>query len=663
MFTIDITEAKNRIEELSAQLKYHNELYYNMDNPEIDDYTYDAMLRELETLEAQYPQFVKEDSPTQRVGGKRMNTFEKVEHKVQMGSLQDVFDYDEVRAFDLRVREAIANPVYVVEAKIDGLSVSLEYANGKLVRGSTRGDGFVGEDVTLNLKTIKSIPKTLSQNLKTLEVRGEVYMPKKSFLEVVSAQQENDEVPFKNPRNAAAGSLRQKDPEIVKTRKLDIFIFNIQQIEGEQITSHKQSLDFLKDLGFSVSPTYNTYTDIEKVIAEIERIGENRHNFEFDIDGAVIKVDDLAQREILGATSKFPKWAVAFKYPPEEKETVLRDIEINVGRTGALTPTAVFDEVTLAGTSVSRAVLHNQDFIDQKDIRIGDKIIVRKAGDIIPEVVKSVSHALGSQPYKIPDVCPMCASKTVKDPDVAVIRCVNPYCPSVILRGIIHFCSRSAMNIDGIGEATIAQLIEQGLIKDSADLYYIEKDELVNLERMGEKSADNFINSLENSKKNDASKFVFGLGIKNIGERAAKLLCENFESVDELKTATKDQISSIEGFGEVMANSVVEYFSDENNLKLLEKFRNAGINFTCEKKQKGSTFEGMTFVVTGTLEGYSREQAKELIESLGGKVSSSVSKKTSIVLAGEAAGSKLTKANELGIKVINEDEFNKLIQN
>ncbi|MBR5496214.1 MAG: NAD-dependent DNA ligase LigA [Oscillospiraceae bacterium] len=658
---MDINQAKNRIQELSEQLRYHNDLYYNMDAPEIDDYTYDAMLRELETLEAQYPQFVREDSPTQKVGGKRMNTFEKVQHKVQMGSLQDVFNYDEVRDFDRRVRESIQNPVYVVEAKIDGLSVSLEYANGKFVRGSTRGDGFEGEDVTLNLKTIKSIPKLLKQNIKTLEVRGEVYMPKKSFLEVVSAQQENDEVPFKNPRNAAAGSLRQKDPEIVKTRKLDIFIFNIQQIEGEQITSHKQSLDFLKSLGFNVSPTYNTYTDIEDAIKEIEKIGQNRHDFEFDIDGAVIKVDDLSQREILGATSKFPKWAVAFKYPPEEKETILRDIEINVGRTGALTPTAVFDEVTLAGTSVSRAVLHNQDFIDQKDIRIGDKIVVRKAGDIIPEVVKSVSHAVDSKPYKIPEICPMCGTQTVKDPDVAVIRCTNPYCPSVILRGIIHFCSRTAMNIDGIGEVTIAQLIGQGLIKDAADLYFINKEQLVNLERMGDKSADNFINSLESSKKNDASKFVFGLGIKNIGERAAKLLCENFESVDEIKSATASQISSIEGFGEVMANSVVEYFADAKNLELLEKFRNAGINFICQKKQKGSTFEGMTFVVTGTLEGYSREQAKEVIESLGGKVSSSVSKKTTMVLAGEAAGSKLTKANELGVKVINEDEFNKLI--
>lgn len=647
---MEISSAKARILELTKRINELNHNYYIMDNPTESDFDYDMLLRELERLEAEFPQFISQDSPTVRVGGESDNTFEKVEHSVLMGSLQDVFSFDELRAFDERVRASV-NPTYVVEPKIDGLSVSLEYVDGKFVRGSTRGNGQIGEDVTQNLMTIKSIPLQLSENIPFVEVRGEVYMPRKSFESLVAKQLESDEAPFKNPRNAAAGSLRQKNPKIAAKRKLDIFIFNAQQMEG--ISSHKQSLDTLKNLGFKVSPSYNSYSNIDDVIAEIERIGKVRYDYSFDIDGAVVKVDSLEQRENLGSTSKFPKWAVAFKYPPEEKQTTLLSIEINVGRTGALTPTAIFSPITLAGTTVSRAVLHNQAFIDKKDIRIGDTIIVRKAGDIIPEVVQSVEHQPNSSTYGIPLNCPTCGSIVAKDD--AAYRCVNPECPALVYRNIIHFASRNAMNIDGLGRAIVQILIESGNIKSSADLYFLKKDDLLLIERMGDKSVDNLLQAIETSKKNQLSRLVFGIGIRNIGQRVSELLCERYETLDKLAEATLADLCEIDGVGVVMAQSVVEFFAQKSSVVLIEKLKTAGVNMTQLSTKQSNALAGVTFVITGTLPTYSRDEAAALIAQNGGKVSASVSKKTNFLLCGEDAGSKLTKANTLGVAVITEE--------
>lgn len=658
---MELEQAKLRANELRNIINESNYNYYVLDNPTISDYDYDMYLRELEKIEKQFPQLISSDSPTMRVGGESDNTFEKVNHTVQMGSLQDVFNFEEVTAFDKKVREIITNPTYVVEPKIDGLSVSLEYVDGVFVRGSTRGDGFIGEDVTQNLRTIKSIPLKLSENIPFLEVRGEVYMPRKSFEKLIKDQIGNDEQPFKNPRNAAAGSLRQKNSKITAKRKLDIFIFNIQQINGRDLTSHSESLDMLKELGFKVSPSYDKYDHIDNVIKNIEEIGQNRYEYSFDIDGAVVKVDSLSDREALGATSKFPKWAVAFKYPPEEKETKLIDIEINVGRTGALTPTAVFKPISLAGTTVSRAVLHNQDFINEKDIRIDDTIVVRKAGDIIPEVVKSVNHEENTSTYRIPEICPSCGQKVVKE-DQAALRCVNPLCPSLIYRSIIHFASRNAMNIDGLGPAIIQALINSGNIKDSSDLYYLKKENLLTIERMGEKSIDNLLNAIENSKKNKLSKLIFGLGIRNIGQKAAELLCERFDTIEKLKNATFEEIITIEGFGDTMASSVVNFFKDDNSNIIIKKLLDADVNMTEPKETVGDALNGLTFVITGTLPSLSRNDAKDLIQANGGKVTGSVSKKTNYLLAGEEAGSKLTKANDLGVQVISEQQLLEMLK-
>lgn len=658
---MNITEAQARIKELTELLNYHSNRYYNMDDPEISDYEYDKLMNELKKIEEEFPALITPDSPTQHVGGQALlNLFEKVTHTVQMASLQDVFSKEELFAFDERCREKLDEPEYVVEPKIDGLSVSLEYRDGRFVRGSTRGDGIIGEDVTANLLTIRSIPHTLPQKLPYLEVRGEVYMPKSSFLELVEKQELNEEQPFKNPRNAAAGSLRQKDPKIAAQRKLDIFIFNIQQIEGETITTHKQSLDFIKSLGLPVIPSYQVFTDMADAVQNIDAIGEKRDQYAYDIDGAVIKINRFADRELLGSTTKFPKWAVAFKYPPEEKETTLLDIEINVGRTGALTPTAVFEPIILAGTTVSRAVLHNQDFITEKDIRIGDKILVRKAGEIIPEVVCSLSHLPDSRPYHIPDTCPSCGSKAVREEDEAVLRCTNPDCPATLLRNIIHFASRTAMNIDGLGPAVVKLLVENHHIASSADLYYLKREELADLERMGEKSADNLLNAIENSKKNDLSRLLFGLGIRNVGQKAAVLICEKFPDMDSLLSASEEEIAEIDGIGPVIAESLVSYLKQPQSLSLIERLKAAGVNMTAAVRKKDSLFEGLTFVLTGTLPTYKREEAKAIIESLGGKVSGSVSKKTSYVLAGEDAGSKLTKAENLQIPIIDEAEFDRM---
>lgn len=653
---MELESAKKLVQELREKIEYYSKLYYEQDDPAISDYEFDRLMHRLIDLEEEYPQLLTPDSPTHRVGGKASNSFAPVEHVVQMGSLQDVFSAEEVIDFDRRVRETIPNPVYVVEPKIDGLSVSLEYRDGILVRGSTRGDGFVGEDVTQNIRTISSVPLRLNKPIPFVEVRGEVYMPAASFEKVVAQQELKEEKPFKNPRNAAAGSLRQKNPKITAQRGLDIFVFNLQQIEGVEVNGHKESLDLLKELGFQVSPSYPQADSIEKAIAEIERIGQNRGEYSFDIDGAVVKVDSLAQREQLGATAKFPKWAVAFKYPPEEKITTLLDVEVQVGRTGALTPTAIFEPIQLAGTTVSRAVLHNQDFIDEKQIAVGDKIIVRKAGDIIPEVVAVAEHC-GQAVYQLPEYCPSCHTKVVREEGVAAIYCPNMQCPAQLMRNLIHFASRNAMDIDGMGPAVLEGLVHAGWVKSAADLYELTQEQVASLERMGKKSAENLMNALEKSKENDLSKVVFALGIPNVGEKTAAQLAEHFGNMEKLSVATEQQLVEMEGFGEIVAQGIVRFFAQESNQQEIERLRKVGINMESKKEKAGDIFAGKTFVLTGTLPTLKRNDAKELIESLGGKVSSSVSKKTSYVVVGEEAGSKLDKANELGIAVLSEAEL------
>ena len=651
-------EAMQRIEELTEIIEKHNHSYYVMDNPTVSDYEYDMLMQELKGLEAEYPEFVLPSSPTQRVGGEALSKFEKVTHKVQMGSLQDVFSFEQLEEFVTRCRNTVENPSFIVEPKIDGLSVSLEYENGILKRGSTRGDGFVGEDVTANLKTVGSIPLKIKNAPEFLEVRGEVYMPKEKFLKLVEQQELKDEQPFKNPRNAAAGSLRQKNSKITAKRGLDIFVFNIQQIEGREITSHKQSLDYIKSLGLKVIPSYvecTTYSEIEQ---EIQRIDQIRNKLSYDIDGIVIKVDSFKQRETLGSSSKVPKWAIAYKFPPEEKETTLRNIEVNVGRTGAITPVAVFDPVMLAGTSVSRAVLHNQDFITQKDIRIGDKIIIRKAGEIIPEVVKSVSHVENSEPFILPAKCPVCGTESVRYEDEAVLRCPNPDCPAQLLKSIIHFASKGAMDIDGMGDAIVKALVENNLVKSVADIYTLKAEQIASLERLGEKSAENLINAIEKSKSRPLDKVIFALGIRNIGQASAKLLCEKFPSIEKIMSATAEEIEEIDGFGKVMSENVAKAFSEQHRKDLISRLLELGVKMEYQATQTNdSRFEGMTFVLTGTLETLKRDEAKKIIESFGGKVSGSVSKKTTFVVAGEEAGSKLEKAQSLGVNVLSETEF------
>ncbi len=654
-------DAKKRIDELVKLLNYHSQLYYVEDRNEITDYEYDMLQQELKGLEEQFPQFVRSDSPTQRVGGKAISIFEKVTHRVQMGSLQDVFSFEQVRSFVETVQQAVDKPQFVVEPKIDGLSVSLEYHNGELAIGSTRGDGFVGEDVTSNLKTVKSIPIKINEELPLIEVRGETYMPRNVFLKLVKEQEDNDEQPFKNPRNAAAGSLRQKDPKIAAKRKLDIFVFNVQQIEGKELTSHKESLDYLKTLGFKTIPDYKRVSTADEVIDCIKAIGEKRFDLPFDIDGVVIKVDDFRQREVLGATAKVPKWAVAYKFPPEEKTSKLLDIELNVGRTGAITPVAVFEPVFLAGTSVSRATLHNQDFIREKNISVGDIIKVRKAGDIIPEVLGSVEKH-GDGVFTLPECCPVCGTKLVKSEEEAAVRCPNVECPAQIFRSIVHFASKGAMNIDGLGPQIVHTLLDNKLITSVADLYTLSENKLLQLDNFKEKSVNNLLNAIEKSKSNSLDRFVFGLGIRNIGQASAKLLCDKFGDLDNIMNASAEQISEIDGFGGVMAQSVYNAFHEEHMIELIKRLKECGINTKYEKIQIDDRFAGKTFVLTGTLPTLKRSEAKALIEKYGGKASGSVSKKTDYVLAGEEAGSKLDKAQQLGIEIITEEQFKDMIK-
>lgn len=657
----DKEQSTKRAQELRDKLNYYSRKYYVDDDPEIEDYEYDMLQRELKAIEDKYPDLVTPDSPTVRVGGSAENLFSKVEHRVRMESLQDAFSFAEIEEFDRRVRETERDVHYVVEPKIDGLSVSLEYTNGVLTRGSTRGDGDVGEDVTANLRTVRSIPLKIKTPLPFLEVRGEVYMPKSVFASLVTRQELDGEKPFKNPRNAAAGSLRQKDSKVTAGRGLDIFVFNVQQIEGAQLSSHKQSLDFLREQGFHTIPFYTRFDNITDVISELKRIGEIRSGLEYDIDGAVIKVDDFAQRERLGSTSKFPKWAVAFKYPPEEKTTKLVDIEIGVGRTGVLTPTAVFEPVLLAGSTVSRATLHNQDFITEKDIRIGDEVAIRKAGDIIPEVVRIVSHAENSVPYILPSICPSCSAPVIREEGEAAVRCVNPECPAQLLRNVIHFCSRDAMDIEGLGDALVEKFISENLISNVADIYDITAGEIMMLEGHQERSAKNLVEAIERSKQNDLSRLLFALGIRHIGQKAAKLLSEHFGNIDSIIAASEEEIAEIDGFGGIMAKSAAEFFSMTQTADLIERLKAAGVNMkSLKEKSDDRRFAGLTFVLTGTLPTLSRKEATEIIENLGGKASSSVSKKTSYVVAGEEAGSKLQKATDLGIPVITQDDLLKM---
>lgn len=657
---MEINEAKKRLSELKTVIEKANRNYYDLDAPTLEDDEYDALMRELRAIEGEFPELLTEDSPSQRVGGSAQSSFEKVRHEVQMGSLQDVFGVSEVGEFFERVKAEGAEE-FTVEPKIDGLSVSLVYENGVLTQGSTRGDGFTGEDITPNLKTIRSIPLNIPEKLPLLEVRGEVYMPKKSFGELCEIQEKNGEPLPKNPRNAAAGSLRQKDSKITASRKLDIFCFNIQRVEGKELKTHSESLEFIEKMGFRVIPDIRVCHTLDEIIERIDEIGKMRLSLPFDIDGAVVKVNDLALRNEIGATSKVPKWAVAFKYPPEEKETTLRSIEINVGRTGALTPVAVFDPVQLAGTSVARAVLHNQDFITERDVRVGDRIIVRKAGDIIPEVVRSVKHVGNSEPYFIPDKCPVCGANAVRDEDAAVIRCQNPDCPAQLLRSLEHFASRGAMNIDGLGEAVVEQLVNADLVHTVADLYTLTLWDLTSLERFGEKSAVNLLKAIENSKQNEPDHLIFALGIRGIGQKAAMLLMQKFGSVDSVMAASAEDIAAIDGFGEILANSVFNAMREPHRIKLIERLKELGLKMTYSSKQVSDKLSGLTFVLTGTLPTLKRDEAKAMIEQRGGKVSGSVSKKTSYVVAGEEAGSKLTKANELGITVLTEEQFLQMI--
>ena len=657
---MNLEEARVKVTELTKELNYHNDRYYNQDDPVISDYEYDAMLRDLENLEAEFPELVAPDSPTQKVGGSKGEKFSPVVHTVPMESLHDSFSADEIRDFDRKVREVVDNPAYVVEPKFDGLSVSCEYRNGVFVRGSTRGDGVTGEDVTDNLMTIQSLPKRLKNAPPFLEVRGEVYMSVAAFERITAEQENNGEKPFKNPRNAAAGSLRQKDAKITAKRGLDIFVFNIQAVEGMTFTTHVQSLNYLTELGFPTA-YYNCFDNIDDVLTEIDRIDLHRGDLPCDIDGAVVKLNSLADRDLLGSTAKFPRWAEAYKYPPEEKETELLDIEINVGRTGAITPVGVFKPVLLAGTTVSRATLHNGDFIRELGVGIGDTVKIRKAGEIIPEVLSVTQHH-AKDVYTLPERCPSCGSLLVREEGEAATRCTNTDCPAQLLRHLIHFVSRDAMDIDGLGPALLEQLLNAGLIKTFSDLYRLKAEDVAALDRMGEKSADNLIKAIEKSTGAEIYRLVYALGIRHIGEKAAKLLCEHFLSIDKLFEASAEEIAAIEGYGAIMAQSVHDYFRLEGTHHLIDELKALGVQMKpLEKKEKSGGFLGKTFVLTGTLPTMTRKEAAALIEQNGGKTSSSVSKKTDYVLAGEDAGSKLTKAQSLGITIISEEDLLSMI--
>ncbi len=658
-------DIKSEILMLRKKIEEHNHKYYVLDSPEVSDFEYDVLMQRLIRLEEENPELADENSPTKRVGGAVLDEFNQVIHQVPMQSLGDVFSYDELMEFDQRVRQGLGGeePRYVVEMKIDGLSVSLEYEDGKFMRGSTRGDGMVGEDITENLKTIKSIPLSIETDAESLEVRGEVYMPRKSFEALNREKEVLGEPLFANPRNAAAGSLRQLDSKIAAKRKLDIFIFNIQSAPDGFAKTHSEGLERLQSLGFKVSPKRKVVKTMDEAYLEILKIGEERSSLPFDIDGAVVKVDSLEKREVLGTTSKVPKWAIAYKFPAEQQETTLEDIIVQIGRTGAVTPNAVLTPVKVAGSMVSRATLHNQDFITAKDIRIGDRVLIQKAGDIIPEVVSVLKEKRtgNEKPYKMPTHCPACGEELFKEEGEAALRCINSNCPAQCLRSIIHFASRGAMDIEGLGDAVVEQLLDEGLIKTSADLFYLKFEDLINLERFAEKSARNLLDAIEKAKENPLDKLLSGLGIRLIGARGAKAIAKHFGDMDSIMKATVEEILAIPDIGEKMAESMLHYFSQAETRDSIEKMKNAGVNMTAEKAVEGGKLEGKTFVLTGTFPTLKRTDAQKLIEDNGGKVSSSVSKKTDFVVAGEEAGSKLDKAQSLGIAVITEEELLKMI--
>ena len=658
--------AQKRIEELINLINYHNEKYYNQDSPEIEDFEYDNLMKELIKLEEENPELKRNDSPSNRVGGKPLDKFEQVVHKIPMLSLSNAYSWEDLKDFDSRVREAAGSDVeYVVEFKIDGLSVGLNYNNGIFESGATRGNGIVGENITKNLMTIKNIPLNIDEKGE-LTVRGEVYISKKDFEEINKIQEEQDQPLYANPRNLAAGSLRQLDSKLTAKRPLDIFIFNLEDINSKQFKTHSESLEYLKQLGFHVSPEFKVFKTMDEIIEYIKYWTEHREDLGFGIDGMVIKVNNLAQREQMGYTAKSPRWAIAYKFPAERKETKLLDIVVEVGRTGTITPTAVLEPIRLAGTTVSRATLHNEDYINEKDIKINDTVLVQKAGDIIPQVVEVIKEKRTGEEieFKMPEECPVCGEPTVRLEGEAAVKCINISCPAQIRRGIIHFASREAMDIDGLGESIITLLLKQDLIKDISDLYYLKKEQISVLERMGDKSATNLINAINKSKENDLWRFINGLGIKLIGTKAAKILASEFKDLDKLMNATEQELINLEEFGQTMADSVVEFFKEEKNISVIEKLKEAGVNTKLiESDDAGipKIFEKMKIVLTGTLPTLKRNDAKEMIEKRGGKATSSVSKSTSFVLAGEEAGSKLTKANDLGIKVIDEEKFLQLI--
>ncbi|MCI9566528.1 MAG: NAD-dependent DNA ligase LigA [Lawsonibacter sp.] len=655
----DLTE----IHALRQELTQAGYEYYVLDEPTMSDYDYDHKLRRLEELEAAHPESVTPDSPTQRVGGQPLESFTQVKHRVPLESLQDVFDLEELEAFDQRIKGAFPDAGYVVEPKVDGLSVALEYEDGLFIRGATRGDGQVGEDVTENLRTVKSIPLRIPDAPPRLIVRGEVFMPKKVFHALNEERERRGEALFANPRNAAAGSLRQLDPKIAASRKLDILIFNVQWADGEEFSTHLETLEYLRDKGFKVIPHYSCGR-VSEVIGRITEIGEGREDYQFDIDGAVVKVNDLSQRAELGSTAKSPRWAAAYKYPPEVKPAQVVDILVQVGRTGVLTPKAVLTPVRLAGTTVTNATLHNQDFITEKDIRIGDTVLVRKAGEIIPEVLSVVMEQRpeGTEPYLLPKICPVCGAPVEREEDGAHIRCTGAECPAQLLRNLAHFASRDAMDIEGLGIAVTENLVEAGLVRTPGDLYFLREEDVAKLERMGKRSAQKLLAALEKSKEQDLSRLIYAFGIRQVGQKAGKILAARFQTIDALQDASLEDLTAVDDIGEITAQSILEWMASPQSRHLIQRLKEAGVNMTAAEQGGDQRFSGMTFVLTGSLEKFTRDEAGEMIESRGGRSSGSVSKKTTYVVAGEKAGSKLRKAQELGIPVLTEDEFLELLK-
>lgn len=662
-------QAEKRIQELREKTEYYAKKYYDDDKPEISDFEYDMLMVELRNLEKDFPEFKSKDSLTQKVGGHVKEGFEKVTHEVPLQSLQDVFSIQEVIDYVEKINQKaeesnIENKRYVVETKIDGLSAALEYKSGKFVRGATRGNGLVGEDVTQNLKTIKTIPMELKEKI-DITVRGEVFISKEDFEKMNQEREENEEELFANARNAAAGSLRQLDSKITKKRPLDIYIFNVQKIEGKEFNSHFEELEYLSKLGFNVNPVRIECNTIEEIENAIKKIGEDRENLTFGIDGAVIKVDDLKFREILGTTAKTPRWAIAYKYPPEKKETILKDIICQVGRTGAITPMAILEPVKVAGSTISKTTLHNEDFIKEKELKIGDTVVIQKAGDVIPEIVevKKEKRTGKEKEFNMPKNCPVCGAPAIREEGEAAIRCTGIECPAKLFRNLVHFVSREAMNIDGLGENIIGQLLDRNLISNIADIYSLTFEDIASLKKNGNKFAQNLINSINNSKENDLYRLITGLGIRNVGVKASKILARKYKNIDNLFNATLEELSIINDIGPIMANNIVEFFKQEQTIDLINRFKQYGVNTqSLENDVEDNRFEGKIFVLTGSLENYTRTEAADIIEKFGGKTSSTVSKKTSYVLAGEEAGSKLTKAQNLGVEIITEEQFENMIK-